>query len=226
MQIDGKEVPEYFKVVGWISAGVVLAGLLVINFTEVPPVSFERAPVIAGKTEGREIGIRQFASKNAASGGNSAMDLPLDQLTERLANKMETNSGDLAGWTLLARSYSTLGQPEKSRQAFERALALAPNDANLRVTVGETLISAAEGKITPEAERAFAQGSAIDPAHPGVRYYLALADFQAGRTEAAFQAWQKLAEDSPPGAPWQKRVEERLAQAAVPAAPGSEPVIQ
>jgi cytochrome c-type biogenesis protein CcmH/NrfG len=218
MEIDGKKVPEYFKVVGWISAGVVLAGLLVIYNTEVPPVRFEKDRVTETNSDGGDISIRPFATKAPASSGNPALDMPLDQLTERLAKKLESNPGDLAGWTLLARSYSTLGDPERSRQAFDRALKLAPNDVDLRVTVGETLILAAEGKITPEAERSFVLGSAIDPDHPGVRYYLALADFQAGRTDEAFRAWRKLASDTPRGAPWQKRVEEQLAQAAIPPA--------
>lgn len=225
MQIDGKEIPEYFKVVGWVSAGVVLAGLLVIYNTEVPPVRFEKASPAATNTDAKEIPFRQFATRASVPSGNPAMDIPLEQLTEGLAKKLEANPTDLAGWTLLGRSYSTLGYKEKSRQAFERALTLAPKDVDLRVTLGETLVSAADGKITQEAQRSFAQGSAIDPQHPGVRYYLALADFQEGRTEAAFQAWRKLAEDTPPGAPWKKRVEERLAAAEINAA-GSAPNIQ
>ena len=144
----------------------------------------------------------------------SVMDLPLDALTERLAEKLEVNPNDIPGWTLLGRSYANLGQHEKSARAFERALVLAPNDANLRVTYGETLISSADGKVTPEALKVLMAAHKIDPQNPGIRYNLALADHQAGNSQKAYDVLTDLIEKAPAGAPWVKKVQDQLNQLA------------
>ena len=158
-------------------------------------------------------------------GDSSVMNLPLDVLTERLAQKLEKNPNDIPGWTLLGRSYANLGQHEKSVHAFEKALILAPNDVNLRVTYGETLISNSDGKVTPEAHKIFMAAHKIDPQHPGVRYNLALADHQAGNSQKAYDALTNLMGKAPAGAPWVKKVQELLgklrAEMKMPAGPSA-----
>jgi cytochrome c-type biogenesis protein CcmH len=147
-------------------------------------------------------------------GDPSVMNLPLDILTERLAQKLEKNPNDIPGWTLLGRSYANLGQQEKSVQAFEKAIDLAPNDANLRVTYGETLISSADGKVTPEAHKVLMAAHKIDPQNPGVRFNLALADHQAGNSQKAYDALTEIMEKAPAGAPWVEKVRDRRNQLA------------
>ena len=159
------------------------------------------------------VSFKQFASPVNRSTDNPAMSLPLDQLTERLASKLKKNPGDVAGWTLLARSYSTFGETEKADKAFEKALALAPKDVGLRVTIGETLMSSADGQITSAAKQSFKNAYTIDPAHPGVRYYLALADYQDGKVREAYDVWKKLSKETPSNAPWKKKVEMKLEEA-------------
>lgn len=149
-----------------------------------------------------------------AKGDPSVMNLPLDLLTERLAQKLKKNPNDIPGWTLLGRSYANLGQQEKSVQAFEKAMALAPNDANLRVTYGETLISSADGKVTPEAHKVLMAAHKIDPQNPGVRFNLALADHQAGNSQKAYDALTEIMEKAPAGAPWVEKVRDRRNQLA------------
>lgn len=151
---------------------------------------------------------------STAKGGPSVMDLPLDVLTERLAQKLAANPNDIPGWILLGRSYANLGQHEKSVRAFEKALAMAPNDANLRVTYGETLISSSDGKVTAEALKVLMAAHKIDPQNPGVRYNLALADHQAGNSQKAYDVLADLIEKAPAGAAWLKRVQDRLDQLA------------
>jgi len=145
---------------------------------------------------------------------SSVMDTPLDTLTERLAQKLEAKPNDIPGWTLLGRSYANLGQHEKSVQAFEKAMTLTPNDVNLRVTYGETLVASAEGKVTPEAHKVFMDAHKIDPEHPGVRYNLALEDHQTGNSQKAYDTLTNLKEKAPANAPWIKKVDDLLAKVA------------
>jgi len=158
-------------------------------------------------------------------GDPSVMNLPLDVLTERLAQKLETHPNDIPGWTLLGRSYANLGQHEKSIRAFEKALAMAPNDANLRVTYGETLISNSDGKVTPEAYKVLMAAHKIDPENPGVRFNLALADHQAGNSKKAYDSLTDLIKKAPAGAPWVQKVREQrdqlVAELKLPVSPSA-----
>jgi cytochrome c-type biogenesis protein CcmH len=68
--------------------------------------------------------------------------------------------------------------------------------------MGESMILAARGYISPEAEAALAEALRRDPQNPVARYYMGAAFAQTGRPESAFETWAGLIADSPEGAPW------------------------
>ena len=49
-------------------------------------------------------------------------------MVDRLAIRMENKPGDLEGWLKLGRSYKVLGEYDKAARAYEKALALAPDN--------------------------------------------------------------------------------------------------
>ncbi|MFQ5567890.1 MAG: hypothetical protein ACE5EU_16180 [Paracoccaceae bacterium] len=46
-------------------------------------------------------------------------------MVQRLADRLEDEPGDEAGWRRLARAYQVLGEAEKAKEALDRANALA-----------------------------------------------------------------------------------------------------
>lgn len=60
---------------------------------------------------------------------------PVDQLTERLAQRLQANPDDAAGWLLLARSYHHLGRDGEARDAYAQAQAHGGNDADLAAVI-------------------------------------------------------------------------------------------
>lgn len=58
-------------------------------------------------------------------------------MVDSLAARLKDNPNDLAGWMRLGRSYSVLGAPEKSLDAYEHAGALAPDDPDTLIPLGE-----------------------------------------------------------------------------------------
>jgi cytochrome c-type biogenesis protein CcmH len=208
---------KYFKFLAGLAAIFAISSLISNQFKK-NPSSVSNAPVdivSVATTTDKVAPSNPFMAPSETFSGNPAMTLPLDQLTESLAKKLEKNPKDIAGWTLLARSYATLGQKENSRKAFDKAVTFAPGDVNLRIVMGETLMSAAQDKITPEAKKSFLMGESIDPKHPGVRYYLALSDYQEGKLQEAHDAWSQLLKETPADAPWHIKLEKKLAEAAL-----------
>ncbi len=133
----------------------------------------------------------------------AAQDDPqLTQMIAGLAARLEDTPDDLEGWALLGRSYRTLGRFREAAAAFRRAVALDAGDPALLVAEGESLIFASDGVVTPAAESALRRALVLSPGHPAPRYYLGLAERQAGNARAALARWLALAADSAENAPW------------------------
>lgn len=132
----------------------------------------------------------------------------------RLAARLEREPGDVRGWMLLGRSYLELGRYGEAVEAHRSALALAADDAEIHAALAESLTLAAQGIVTERARRAFERSLALAPGHPGARYYLGLADMQAGRTRAAYERWLALAGETPPEVPWYPVLRSALEAAA------------
>ncbi len=131
-----------------------------------------------------------------------------------LEEKLKANPNDASGWVLLARTASALNDWEKAGDAYRHALALTDNRPDVGAAYGEMLVLAADGIVTPTAHDTLKAVLARDPDNPAARYYLALADQQAGNTEAAIDAWQKLAGEQAPDSPVRAEIADRITAAA------------
>jgi len=145
----------------------------------------------------------------AAEGGGE-----LDTAVARLAERLKENPEDRDGWMLLGRSYAVLGRYQEAVAAYREALALDSDDPDAASALGEMIVMTAGGQVTPAARRTFEDVLAVAPDDPSARYYLGLADLQAGRPREAMDRWQALAADSPPDAPWLAEVRARINDAA------------
>jgi cytochrome c-type biogenesis protein CcmH len=141
-----------------------------------------------------------------AAAGHDAAELAA--AADQLRTRLERDSGHPEGWALLGRTLATLGRFPEARDAFARAIALKPDEPELHAELGETLVLAAQGTITPAAEAEFAKAGD----DPRARYYRAEATLQRGDATTAQIALRALLADAPPDAPWREAVEARLAE--------------
>jgi cytochrome c-type biogenesis protein CcmH len=136
----------------------------------------------------------------------------IDTLVARLTKRLEDMPQDLEGWSLLARSYMTLGRYDEAAQAFAHAAKLDPNDAGLAASHGEALVYAGGGLVTPAAREAFEAARRIDAMELRARFYLGLAEIQGGRPRTALALWEALASDTPANAPWLVELKQGIAR--------------
>ena len=159
-----------------------------------------------------------LASRGGAAPGadhaNAGGAMGLEDAIKRLQARLAANPEDAEGWRLLGRSYMMTQNPEPAIDAYRRALALTPDEAQLHSALAESLTFAAGGTVTEEARQEFEIALARDPRDPAGRFYLSLAKAQAGRTREAFDGWLALLGDTPADAPWLPVVRRQIEDAA------------
>lgn len=68
-------------------------------------------------------------------------------MAEKLAARLKTQPNDPQGWAILARSYSVLGNQPEAIKAYEKAIALIPNDAALMADYAEAVATASKNSV-------------------------------------------------------------------------------
>jgi len=191
-----------------IGAAVGVAGLL------------PAAAIVIYFTVGAPAAINPPAAANIARGTGQHSAAELAAAVDQLKARLEREPGHPEGWALLGRTLASLQRFGEASDAYRRAIALKPDEPGLHAELGEVLVGAAEGKVTPAAEAEFAK-SENDPRS---RFYGAEAALQRGDNATATTALRALLADAPADAPWRKAVAARLAEIAPGEAPaGAQP---
>ncbi len=137
-------------------------------------------------------------------------DLP--DLVAQLEARVAGNDADRQGIYLLARSYAQVGRFAESWRAYRRLLRATGGDVPAQVFAGmaESMILAARGYVSPEAEQALGEALRRDGREPVARFYMGEAFAQTGRPQSAIEVWAGLLADSPPDAPWREATRQRI----------------
>ena len=92
----------------------------------------------------------------------------------------------------LALAELASGDAMAASGALRRAVALAPDRADLWAALGETFMAEADGEIGVDARAAFAEALRRDPTSLSARYFLARADIADGKVDQGLAGWRTL----------------------------------
>jgi cytochrome c-type biogenesis protein CcmH len=87
----------------------------------------------------------------------------LDELVADLRKRLQRASDDLEGWRLLGRAELARGRPAEARDALERALALAPADAQTKVDLADATAQAQGSVLEGRPITLIREALATDP---------------------------------------------------------------
>lgn len=158
----------------------------------------------------RPLAARQTDIEKARGAQNQA----LDAQAAELAAKLVAAPDDQAGWIRLAMMQQALGRNQEAVDSYRRAYTLSGGAPEVASSLGEALVLAAQGQVTPEAKTLFEGALEREKREPRARFYLGLAESQAGRLQEALKIWASLAADSQPNAPWMPMLTARIQQTA------------
>jgi cytochrome c-type biogenesis protein CcmH len=120
------------------------------------------------------------------------------------------NYGDAAKVAEFADTLDRMGLTREAVIAVKTGMRKDPNNPELWVALGNTLVAHGGGTLSPAAEFAFQRGAVLSPEHPGPPFFMGLALANEGRAEEAGQVWRGLLVRTPKDAAWRADLEARL----------------
>jgi cytochrome c-type biogenesis protein CcmH/NrfG len=120
------------------------------------------------------------------------------------------NYGDAAKVAEFADTLDRMGLTREAVIAVKTGMRKDPNNVELWVALGNTLVAHGGGTLSPAAEFAFQHGAQLSPEHPGPPFFMGLALANSGRAEDAGQVWRGLLARTPKEAQWRADLEARL----------------
>ncbi len=185
----------------WISFGIMLlAGALAVCW----PIyrleqRFSTRSVIGALTVMIVSGTlyTQIGSPGAPSGPDKLPNV--DDMVERLAERLQQNPADVEGWKMLGRSYVQLQQFDRAVAAYEQAMERSEEtDAQLYADLGEAVLLHEGQRVAGRAAALFESALAADPNNSKALFFGGIAALERGDPLLAADRWDALLALSPP----------------------------
>lgn len=152
-----------------------------------------------------------------------ALNTMLATLAQRLDKPSNDPARDLQGWTLLARSYSSLRRFTEADHAYARAIALAPNDAQLLADRADVLAFVQGERMAGEPDRLIAKALELDPKNVKALALAGSAAFERKNIAAARSYWQQARDLAPAAGDLTAWLDRSLVEAGGTAGSGGAP---
>ncbi|MFA7096151.1 MAG: c-type cytochrome biogenesis protein CcmI [Gammaproteobacteria bacterium] len=124
----------------------------------------------------------------------------VEDMVASLQQRLEANPENPAGWSMLARSHSVLGNHPQAAAAYEKALEFgAGEDPDVLAGYADVLAALQERRLQGRPMELLQRALQIDPNHVKSLWLVGTAAYQANDLSAAREYWTRLAALLPPG---------------------------
>jgi len=131
--------------------------------------------------------------------GSAAAVPNVDEMVAALEARLESEPDDVAGWTMLGRSYMTLNNFSGAVDAYERAVALeSAENAQTLVGLGEAILARDNGRIEGRTSALFESALALEPNNANALFYGGIGALNRGNKALAADRWEILLGLNPP----------------------------
>ena len=130
-----------------------------------------------------------------------------------LAQRLQSNPSDVQGWTMLARSYSSMERFGEAAGAYAKATELTPDNADLWAEYAFTSAMAAGRKLEGKPVELIQRGLKADPENVKVLQLAGAAAFEAKDYQKAVDYWERVLQKLPPDDEVTPVINERINEA-------------
>lgn len=187
----------------------------------------EQLAVGPGSTGGSSMAGTGPAGANGGAAPHDTSQAQIADMVERLSARMKDSPEDAEGWAMLGRSYSVLGRHPEALAAYEKAVKLRKDDAQLLADYADSLAVKNDRQLAGEPMKWVEAALKLEP---GNFKALALAGTDAFDRKdyvTAVKHWSKLVESAPPDNSFAQQILGGLSEArqlaGMPALPAAAP---
>jgi len=137
----------------------------------------------------------------------------INAMVDSLAQKLKQNPDDAEGWIMLGRSYNAMRRYNEAADAYARAVALMPGNAQVLTDYADILAMKNGRNMVGEPEKYIQQALQIDPNNMKAIALMGTAQFQRKNYAAAIEAWQRILSMVPPDSPVAASIKANISQA-------------
>ena len=138
----------------------------------------------------------------AAEGGDHAMSPDqIESMIGQVKQKLAQDPSNVDGWVVLARTYYVTQRPAEAAAAFERAVALAPNDADLIADWADTLGVAQGRSLDGKPEELIGRALKANPSQWKANALAGTIAFNRKQYAKAVEHWERARANVDPGSP-------------------------
>lgn len=145
-----------------------------------------------------------------AGGGSNAH---VKAVIAKVKKQLQTEGGDAKGWTLLARAYRAMGRSLDAINAYQKAVGLAPKNAELLIEYASTLATLHGGNFKGMPKQLINRALTLEPDNKKVLALAGIAALQQGNNHAAVRYWRHLRRVIPADSPKRAQVNALIARA-------------
>lgn len=158
----------------------------------------------------------QQALPAQAADGQSTHEVTADQiagLVDGLAARLKQEPDNPQGWVMLARSYSVLQRFPEAVQAYEKAVALVPDNGQLLADYADALAMVQNGDLSGKPAQMIEKSLKADPNNVKGLALAGTVAFEQGNYAAAVSHWEKAASLLPPESDFARSIQNSIAEA-------------
>ncbi len=117
----------------------------------------------------------------------------IEDVTKKLAERLNQQGGSVEEWTMLGRAYKHLGQYLLAAEAYDQAMKQNPT-AQLMIEYSEALALGNNQRFTPKARELVMRALELEPDNVNVLWFAGVAEFQAGNYRSTIEHLSRLSE--------------------------------
>jgi len=130
-----------------------------------------------------------------------------------LAKRLERNPNDVQGWTMLGRSYTSMGKYKEASDAYAKATALKSDDADLWADYAYTMAMANGQQLQGRPQELIKKSLQLDPDNAKGLELAGSAAFETKNYKQAIDYWQRLLAKVPAGSDLAQTISQRINEA-------------
>jgi cytochrome c-type biogenesis protein CcmH len=164
--------------------------------------------------------ISNPAAASASPAGTTTSAPPAERTQQqieanvaKLAQRLRSNPNDAQGWTMLARSYSSMEKFAEAAGAYAKATELSPKDADLWAEYAFTTAMANGQKLEGRPMEFVDRALKLEPENPKALQLAGTAAFEAKNYDKAIGYWQRVLKQVPANSEVAETINSRIEQA-------------